>query len=86
MATENKEKEKGEAQLCARHHRHHALARSATTQPITTAMTLPRRCHACCHGDSRAHATVGLLREGNQAGGWEKATWKYRRGTADIEI
>lgn len=86
-----KEREKGkgkknEAQLCARHHHQHTLARSATTQPITAAMTRPRRCHACCHGDSRAHATEGLRSEGNQAGGWEKRPGNTGGEHTDIEL
>ena len=89
LLREKREKGKGkknEAQLCARHHHQHTLARSATTQPITTAMTRPQRCHARCHGDSRAHATVGLRREGNQAGGWGECDLGIQAGSKPILI
>lgn len=49
-------------------------------------MTRSRRCHACCHGDSRAHATVGLLREGNQAGGWGERVLGIQAGRKLILI
>jgi hypothetical protein len=49
-------------------------------------MTQPRRCHACCHGDSRAHATAGLRREGNQAGGWGEGDLGIQAGSKPILI